>query len=117
MLKIDVFVIFMKIIFLMFYILFQVHNDCKFVFLWYLKLACQPFKEYDCKIQDGNILYDLTSLSNPSSNHVTTSKSQNGSFIYYINVCRPVVSGFDSTCQYQSGVCQVNNLEADVTKR
>nr|CAD7570619.1 unnamed protein product [Timema californicum] len=79
-------------------------DRCNFYFVWNTALACTPSKEVECIITDDKgEVYDLTSLSLSSSNHMNIDRGRKHKF--FINVCHSVVFGYGSMCAYNAGVC------------
>eukprot|EP00911_Craspedida_sp_UC1_P002414 UC1_evm2s1801 len=81
-------------------------DECTHEFEWATKLACQPRHEaIDCVTTDpatGHV-FDLTRLVNPESNYETSA----GTFLYVVNICRPIVPIKGSTCHLDASACQI----------
>ncbi|XP_068081747.1 cation-independent mannose-6-phosphate receptor [Anabrus simplex] len=97
--------------------LFPGGEDCTFYFLWQTNVSCLPYQEYPCKtVDDYGYEYDLSPLSNPSSNHIVHHKTQYGYVTFLLNLCRSIVHGHDAPCPADSGVCLRNLTEPDRRK-
>lgn len=97
---------------------FQWNDKCKIIILWKTRLACHPLSptldSNVCTTKDPHTghIFNLMPLSR--FNHKVL--HENGSE-FLINICKPVLYGFDEMCPPGSSICMVKMNEPDVTKK
>eukprot|EP00040_Diaphanoeca_grandis_P029481 m.172769 g.172769 ORF g.172769 m.172769 type:complete len:2666 (-) comp31700_c1_seq1:1066-9063(-) len=83
-------------------------DDCKYDFIWETARAClSPYKPSDCKANDGQNFYDLSSLAKRDSNWQVSDPLTDA--LYEMNVCRALVPSLTSKCNHTAGACQKNS--------
>jgi hypothetical protein len=90
-------------------------GECNFYYIWYTVAACPPYQLVDCHVTHNGQLYDLSQLSDATSNYVVVQRQSNLKFM--LNICQSVVFGNSASCEYTSAACLVNMSISDPTRR
>lgn len=89
--------------------LYYIHseeNTCVHHFLLHTPHACPPIEQVNCLVIEGNLVYDLTELSNPRLNEIFIVRERDRKYI--LNVCRSIVHSKEDRCPYDAGACLVD---------
>ncbi|XP_031355554.1 cation-independent mannose-6-phosphate receptor-like isoform X2 [Photinus pyralis] len=69
--------------------------------------ACSPMSFFDCKLYNGNWLYDLSPLMRHDANY----EIKQAGLLYSLNLCRSVVRTNNAQCTAYAGICMKNLTE------
>lgn len=85
--------------------------NCQYVFEWATRHACPPFKAGSCFVQNGDDLYDLSSLKLLNDNYDYYDSNEQKRYV--INVCRSLIHQKDATCPYNAAACMVDLTKSE----